>query len=1124
MRENKYGILAIQETHLTDELAEQFEALFGNRLRLVHSPDPTTRNARGMALVFNKSSVDTANIKTEIIVPGRAITATVPWNDGTPLKILAVYSPNAPKDIREFWKTVRNKLNANPALKPNIVLGDFNLVEDAIDRLPCNADDQLTTNALRDFKISNNLIDGWREAHPEEKGYTWTRESDGTQSRIDRIYIKEDFFTDCKDWCITQPPIPTDHDIVSAKITTASSPKIGRGRWAIPTRLFKNKKIKEELQKLGLDLERELKTPRPRSTQRNPQTLLRNFKTKAINAIRKHEKTMQPIIKMRIEKLSEKLKATRNDPNLPLDEKKITTVQIKREIQNLVKESHQRNRDKLAAIDAAEGESIGKTWSNRHKANKPRDTIKELHDPETNETTKDSKRMAQIAARHHDGLQNIDHDPRNPPDTQSLNEILRPIKTKLSEASKAKLSEPISEEDVLEALKKTANEKAPGLDGIPTELWKSLCDQFTSTPKDNRTGKKCDIVWALTQVFQDIEVNGMDANAKLNEGCVSPIYKKKNPEDIANYRPITLLNTDYKIFTKALSIKLADAAPEIIHPDQAGFISGRSIFDQVKTTKMVIDYMERTSNPGAVIALDQEKAYDKILHPYLWEVLRKFEFPNRFINTVRALYDNATSTVMINGEMSDPFEILRGVRQGDALSCLLFDIAIEPLAENIRASERLKGIQIPGTRKYLKVKLFADDTTVILSEEDNIEDLQQILTRWCKVSGAKFNIDKTEIIPLGNKKQRDETLTSRRLNATTEAFPGHIHIAKEGEPVRILGAWLGNNIDQAVTWAPIIDNVHKRLKRWGAAKHLLEGRRLIIQMQVAGVTQYLTKVQGMPRSIENDLNTQIRKFMWNYEKHDSVNQAQMHAKHKKGGKKVLDIEARNKAIHLTWLKAYLNIGEDRPTWAYFADAIIGMDIPDHQQISTDPEARIMPIIQTWETRTRNSTLPEDLRNMLKLAKEYDVHLSSPNPSTSVKLDLPLWYHAHSAPAARKKYRTNHAKCLRNKHKIRLVRDAVSMLNDTPDNHEPRINCNCDSCRRMRAELKCSHPYECINMAAFLLKQIKPKWSPQTTTQQTAPTPDPAHQDEQNEDERTFEKGNETTTLKEAIRIFGRRPE
>ena len=78
---------------------------------------------------------------------------------------------------------------------------------------------------------------------------------------------------------------------------------------------------------------------------------------------------------------------------------------------------------------------------------------------------------------------------------------------------------------------------------------------------------------------------------------------------------------------------------------------------------------------------------------------------------------------------------------------------IEPLAENIHKLQLLSGIQIPTTRKHLKVKLFTDDTTVFLSENNSIDDLEAVLSKWCKVSGAKFNIEKTKIIPLGSHAQ-----------------------------------------------------------------------------------------------------------------------------------------------------------------------------------------------------------------------------------------------------------------------------------------------------------------------------------------------------------------------------------
>ena len=100
--------------------------------------------------------------------------------------------------------------------------------------------------------------------------------------------------------------------------------------------------------------------------------------------------------------------------------------------------------------------------------------------------------------------------------------------------------------------------------------------------------------------------------SKFATGWMCPLYKKCDKRLIENYRPITLLNTDYKIYTKALSIKLAKAALNIIHKNQAGFIPRRSINNQVHLAKLMINYSEATEQNGLIVALDQEKAYNKI--------------------------------------------------------------------------------------------------------------------------------------------------------------------------------------------------------------------------------------------------------------------------------------------------------------------------------------------------------------------------------------------------------------------------------------------------------------------------------------------------------------------------------
>jgi hypothetical protein len=121
-----------------------------------------------------------------------------------------------------------------------------------------------------------------------------------------------------------------------------------------------------------------------------------------------------------------------------------------------------------------------------------------------------------------------------------------------------------------------------------------------------------------------------------------------------------------------------------------------------------------------MVLLDQEKAYDRISHRYLWKVMKFFNIPIQFINIVKTLYSGAKTTVMINGMLSSHFQITRGVCQGDPLSCLLFNMAIEPLAELICCSPKIDGFNIPGVDDPLKASLFADDTAAYLCKTDKI--------------------------------------------------------------------------------------------------------------------------------------------------------------------------------------------------------------------------------------------------------------------------------------------------------------------------------------------------------------------------------------------------------------------
>ena len=154
---------------------------------------------------------------------------------------------------------------------------------------------------------------------------------------------------------------------------------------------------------------------------------------------------------------------------------------------------------------------------------------------------------------------------------------------------------------------------------------------------------------------------------------------------------------------------------------------------------------------------------------------------------------------MINGVMSKPFIVSRGVRQGDPMSCILFDLGIELLTSNIRNSS-IAGIDVPSLDEAVKVSLFADDTTVILAEHDSFSDLMVLLDDWCAVSRAKFNVEKTEIIPIGTEEYRRNLATTRKLSGEGAVIPNNVHIATDKEVTRILGAWVGNDTNPEEPW------------------------------------------------------------------------------------------------------------------------------------------------------------------------------------------------------------------------------------------------------------------------------------------------------------------------------------
>jgi hypothetical protein len=138
-----------------------------------------------------------------------------------------------------------------------------------------------------------------------------------------------------------------------------------------------------------------------------------------------------------------------------------------------------------------------------------------------------------------------------------------------------------------------------------------------------------------------------------------------------------------------------------------GFMPRRSYFDHVKHAQLLIDYARLKEEPLYLVLLDQEKAYNRVDHEFLWKSLEKFGVPQELIKAIQGCYSRAQSVVSVNRFTSEPFDVKSGVRQGDPLSCLLFNAVIESLALHILADKRIPGFTDENGRRHV-LDLYAD--------------------------------------------------------------------------------------------------------------------------------------------------------------------------------------------------------------------------------------------------------------------------------------------------------------------------------------------------------------------------------------------------------------------------------
>ncbi|KAI9058074.1 DNase I-like protein, partial [Trametes sanguinea] len=363
MKENKLSVLAIQETHLTQDRANDLTRLFGPRLKFFVSNHPTSPSrAAGIAFVLNMELHGSDGATCREIVPGRAAALTMPWGKNRQISILNVYAPNDATENASFWTTLRDEYNANQTFRPDVVAGDFNMVESAADRYPHRHDPQRTVTALSEMKTAMKLVDTWRQSHPNDNLYTYLQLGTGSQSRLDRVYTTAKISPAVADWECTITGISTDHSLVSMSIARYNEPEVGRGRWAMPISLLDDPPFCDTLRKLGMDLQTKLDAISERSANENPQLEFARFKELIKSEARKRVACKTSKANAKICRAKQRLEAHMSRTDNPTQTDRETSEILRVQLKELEAKRFNHRRTANAAKDWTLGERIGKYW------------------------------------------------------------------------------------------------------------------------------------------------------------------------------------------------------------------------------------------------------------------------------------------------------------------------------------------------------------------------------------------------------------------------------------------------------------------------------------------------------------------------------------------------------------------------------------------------------------------------------------------------------------------------------------------------------------------------------------------------------------------------------------------